>query len=139
MVTFVPLFCSILSDHSVKNYCYIDIGAMRHGVGIDPLSLHDPIVATYLILCDYNTPRPGMLPFIFPVQKNLQLPVQVLMGFLARPVTGYETCHGAGHNKYTDDYNSSLYHINVPFSLPSISDTTMAVMNTPASMYVKSI
>ena len=112
---------------------------MRHGVGIDPLSLHDPIVATYLILCDYNTPRPGMLPFISAVQKNLQLPVQVPMGFLTRPVTGYETCHGAGHNKYTDDYNSSLHHTSVPLILPKMSDTAIAVMNMPAMMYTKSI
>ena len=101
---FVPLFCFILSDHGVKNYCYINIGAMRHGVGIDPLSLHDPIVATYLILCDYNTPRPGMLPFIFPVQKNLQLPVQVSMGFLTRPVTADQSHDHTGHNKESNDY-----------------------------------
>ena len=112
---------------------------MRHGVGIDPLSLHDPIVATYLILCYYNSRERWLLPFIFPVRKFLQLPVQVPMGFLTRPVTGYETCYGAGHYEYTDDYNSSLHHINVPLSLPSISDTAIAVMNMPASMYVKSI
>ena len=28
MVTFVPLFCFILSDRGAKNYCYINIGGM---------------------------------------------------------------------------------------------------------------
>jgi hypothetical protein len=112
---------------------------MRHGVGIDPLSLHDPIVATYLILCDYNTPRPGMLPFIFPVQKNLQLPVQVPMGFLTRPVTADQSCYGAGHYEYGNDYEGSLHHMRVPLIRPSTSDTAIAEMNRPASMYTKSI
>ena len=112
---------------------------MHDGVGIQPVSLEDPIVAMYLILFDYNSRERVMLPFIFPVQKNLQLPVQVPMGFLTRPVTGYEACHGAGYNEYTDDYNSSLYHMSVPLILPSISDTVIAVMNTPAMMYTKSI
>ena len=80
-----------------------------------------------------------MLPFIFPVQKNLQLPVQVAMGFLARPVTADETCYGAGHYEYTDDYNSSIHHIRVPFSLPNAMLTATAEMNMPAMMYTKSI
>ena len=75
-----------------------------------------------------------MLPFIFPVQKNLQLPVQVPMGFLTRPVTGYESCHGARDDEYTNDYEDSLHHTSVPLILPSISDTAIAVMNMPASM-----
>ena len=56
------------------------------------------------------------------------------MGFLTRPVTGYEACYGAGPNKYTDDHEGSLHHISVPLILPSMSDTAIAVMNTPASM-----
>ena len=80
-----------------------------------------------------------MLPFIFPVQKNLQLPVQVAMGFLARPVTADETCYGARHYEYGNDYEGSLHYINVPLILPSISDTAIAEMNTPAMMYTKSI
>ena len=36
---FVPLFCFILSCCGSKNYCYNDIGVMRHGVGWSPLSL----------------------------------------------------------------------------------------------------
>ena len=80
-----------------------------------------------------------MLPFIFPVQKNLQLPVQVAMGFLTRPVTADHACHGAGYDKYTDDYDSSLHHMRVPLIRPSTSDTAIAEMNRPASMYNKSI
>ena len=80
-----------------------------------------------------------MLPFIFPVQKNLQLPVQVAMGFLARPVTADETCYGARHYEYGKYYKDGLHHTSVPFNRPSTSDTAIAVMNTPASMYTKSI
>jgi hypothetical protein len=112
---------------------------MRHGVGIDPLSLHDPIVATYLILCYYNSRERPVLPFIFPVRKFLQLPVQVPMGFLTRPVTADQSCYGAGHNKYTDDYEGSLHHTSVPFNLPNTMLTAVAEMNRPASMYNKSI
>ena len=69
-----------------------------------------------------------------PTCKFLQNQEHRPMGFLTRPVTGYEACYGAGHNKYTDDYEGSLYHMSVPLILPSMSDTAIAVMNTPASM-----
>ena len=101
--------------------------------------LQSPIVATYPILCDYNTPRPGMLPFIFPVRKFLQLPVQVPMGSLTRPVTADQSCYGAGHYEYGNDYEDRFHHMRVPFSLPSTSDTAIAEMNMPASMYIKSM
>ncbi len=101
--------------------------------------IRSPIVARYPIQGNYNMPRPGMLPFIFPVQKNLQLPVQVPMGFLTRPVTGYGAHYDARYDKHTDDYNSSLHHMRVPFIRPSTSDTAIAEMNRPASMYTKSI
>ena len=80
-----------------------------------------------------------MLPFIFPVQKNLQLPVQVPMGFLTRPVTADQSCYGAGHNKYTDDYECCLHHISVPLILPSTMLTAIAEMNMPAMMYTRSM
>ena len=112
---------------------------MHDGVGIQPVSLEDPIVATYLILCDYNTPRPGMLPFIFAVQKNLQLPVQDPMGFLTRPVTADQTHYNPGDDEYGNDYEGSLHHASVPLILPSMSDTAIAVMNMPAMMYTWSI
>ena len=41
-----------------------------------------------------------MLPLFFPVRKFLQLPVQVPMGSLARPVTGYDAHHDAGTHEY---------------------------------------
>ncbi len=101
-------------------------------------SLHsrfaDPIVAMYLILFDYNSRERVMLPFIFSVQKNLQLPVQVPMGFLTRPVTGYQSCYRARYDEYSKYYNDCLHHTSVPLILPSISDTAIAVMNMPASM-----
>ena len=112
---------------------------MRHGVGIDPLSLHDPIVATYLILCYYNSRERVELPFIFPVRKFLQLPVQFAMGFLTRPVTADQSCYGTGHYEYGNDDEGSLHHTSVPLILPSTSDTAIAEMNRPASMYNKSI
>ena len=69
------VFATILSCCRSKNYCYNDIGAMRHGVGIDPLSLHYPIVATYPIQAYCNTSPGGMLEEKNFVRKNLQLPV----------------------------------------------------------------
>ena len=110
-----------------------------HGVGIQPVSLEDPIVAMYPILFDYNSREWVMLSFISAVQKNLQLPVQVPMGFLTRPVTGYEACYGARHYEHAQYYYDCLHHTSVPLILPSISDTAIAVMNMPASMYTKSI
>jgi len=70
----------------------------------------------------------------FSVRKFLQLPVQVTMGFLTRPVTGYETHDDAGTDQHADDYESSLHHINVPFNLPSIMLITTAKQNMPVSM-----
>ena len=45
---------------------------MSHGVGIHPVSLEDPIVATYLIHTYYNRSRGGMLEEKKFVRKNLQ-------------------------------------------------------------------
>ena len=101
--------------------------------------LQSPMVAMYPIHSDYNMPRPGMLPFIFPVQKNLQLPVQVAMGSLARPVTADQTHDHTRHDEYAQYYEGSLHHISVPLILPSTMLTAIAVMNMPASMYTKSI
>jgi hypothetical protein len=41
-----------------------------------------------------------MLPFIFPVRKFLQLPVQVAMGSLTRPVTADQTHDDARYSEY---------------------------------------
>ena len=80
-----------------------------------------------------------MLPFISAVQKNLQLPVQVPMGFLTRPVTRYQTHHDSGNDEYTDDYEGSLHHASVPLTWPRYSAIRMALTNTPASMYTRSM
>jgi hypothetical protein len=58
-----------------------------------------PMVAMHLILFHYNSTEWVVLPFIFLVQKNLQLPVQVAMGSLTRPVTGHDAHDDAGHDQ----------------------------------------
>ena len=79
-------------------------------------------------------PRPGVLPFIFPVRKFLQLPVQVAMGFLTRPVTGYGAHDHTGHDEYAQYYEDRLHHMRVPLILPSTMLIAIAEMNRPASM-----
>ena len=79
-------------------------------------------------------PRPGVLPFIFPVRKFLQLPVQVAMGFLARPVTGYETHDHARHDEYAQYDEDHFHYMSVPFVWPSTMLIAIAEMNRPASM-----
>ena len=74
----------------------------------------DPTVAMYPILCYYNSTERVVLPFIFPVQKNLQLPVQVPMGFLTRPVTADHTRYHTGHHEYGNDHEDRLHHASVP-------------------------
>ena len=101
--------------------------------------LQSPIVAMYPILCDYNTPRPGMLPFIFPVRKFFDLEVQVAMGSLARPVTADQTHDHTRHREYAQYDEDGLHHTSVPFSLPSTMLIATAEMNMPASMYVNSM
>jgi len=61
--------------------------------------IQSPTVAMHLILFHYNSSEWVMLPFIFSVQKNLQLPVQEPMGSLTRPVTGYDAHHDTGHGQ----------------------------------------
>ena len=61
------------------------------------------------------------------------------MGSLSRPVTAYYTCYHTGHNEYRNDHEGSLHHMSVPLILPSMTLIAIAEMNTPASMYNKSI
>ena len=82
---------------------------MRHGVGIHPVSLEDPTVAMYPILCYYNMPQAGVLPLFFPVRKFLQLPVQDPMGSLARPVWWYQTHDDAWTQEYGHDDQCGLH------------------------------
>ena len=78
-------------------------------------------------------------PLFFPVRKFFDLEVQVPVGFLTRPVTGYGAHDHTRDHEYTDDYEGSLHHMRVPLIRPSMSDTAIAEMNMPASMYIKSI
>ena len=80
-----------------------------------------------------------MLAFFPAVQKNLQPPVQVAMGFLTRPVTADQTHYNPGNDEYREYYYDCLYHISVPLILPSMMLIVIAEMNMPAMMYTKSI
>ncbi len=80
-----------------------------------------------------------MLPFNFPVRKFLQLPVQVHVGFLTRPVTADKSHHDARHSEEQDDEDSGLHMISVPCILPSMRLIAMAVMNRPAMIQTMSI
>jgi hypothetical protein len=75
-----------------------------------------------------------VLPFIFPVRKFLQLPVQEPMGFLTRPVRGHKSHdYPRTHNDRRDD-EGSVDHSSVPLIVPSTTATTMAVTNMPVMM-----
>ena len=50
-----------------------------------------------------------MLPLFFPVRKFLQLPVQVPVGSLARPVTADQTHDDAGRHQYGRDDQCGLH------------------------------
>ena len=71
--------------------------------------IQSPMVATYLILFHYNSIDRVVLPFIFPVRKFLQLPVQEPMGFLARPVTADQTHDDAWRHQYGHDDQCGLH------------------------------
>ena len=77
--------------------------------------------------------------FTFPLCKFFQNEVQIPMGFLPRPVTGYEAHHDSGHDKYADDDEGSLHHASVPCMLPKTRAIMIAEMNMPAMMYTKSM
>jgi len=96
--------------------------------------IQSPMVAMYLILCDYNMPRPGMLPFIFPVRKFFDLEVQVPVGSLARPVTRNKTHYDAGTGDDRNNNKGRLDHSSVPLILPNTIATTIAVTNMPVSI-----
>jgi hypothetical protein len=98
-----------------------------------------PTVAMHLILFHYNSIELGVLPFIFFVRKFLQLPVQVPMGFLTRPVTTHHAHDNAGTHNDRRDYECSLDHSSVPFILPSTMLIAIAEMNIAVMMYNKSM
>ena len=61
------------------------------------------------------------------------------MGFLTRPVTADHTHDHAGYDEYGHDHQCGLHHMSVPFILPNATLIAIAEMNTPVSMYNKSI
>ena len=77
--------------------------------------------------------------FIFPLCKIFESEVQVLVGFLTRPVRGYQSHYHTGHNEYGNDYDGGLHMISVPCILPSMRLIAMAVMNRPAMIQTMSI
>jgi hypothetical protein len=134
MFGIVPLFLTIYPVRDQNGVAVITCLPCVMALGDFHSRLQSPIVAMYPILCHYNMPRPGVLPFIFFVRKFLQLPVQVPMGFLARPVTAHHAHDDAGTQEYCRDDECSLDHSSVPFILPSTMLIAMAEMNMPASM-----
>ena len=80
-----------------------------------------------------------MLLFIFPLCKFFESQVQVLMGFLTRPVGGHYAHDHTRQCEDQDDYNCCFHMIKVPCSLPSIRLMAIAEMNMPAMIHTKSI
>ena len=80
-----------------------------------------------------------MLPLFFPVRKFFECQVQIPVGFLTRPVTGYGAQDHTRHDEYGKYDHGCLHHMRVPLTRPSMSDTAIAEMNMPVSMYNKSI
>ena len=80
-----------------------------------------------------------MLPLFFTACKFLQLPVQVLVGFLTRPVTADQSHDHARHSEDQDDYDCCFHMIKVPCSLPSIMLIAIAEMNMPVMIQNRSI
>jgi len=99
----------------------------------------DPMGAMHLILFHYNSREWVMLPFNFFVRKFLQLPVQVPMGFLTRPVTADHTQNNPGYDEYRDDHEDHFHHASVPFMCPRYSAIATAEMNMPVMIDTKSI
>ena len=71
--------------------------------------------------------------------KFLEFEVQIPVGSLARPVTADHTHYHTRYDKYSNDYEGSLHHASVPLVCPRYSAIAIALMNTPAMMYTKSI
>ena len=104
-----------------------------------PSRFPDPVHATYRYICNYTILVVVLLPLFFPACKFLQLPVQVLVGFLTRPVRGHQSHDHTGHSEEQDDQYGCLHMIKVPCSLPSIRPMAIAEMNMPAMIQNRSI
>ena len=80
-----------------------------------------------------------MLLFIFPLCKFFESQVQVPMGFLTRPVTGYKSCYDPGHGEEQDDQYGGLHMIKVPCILPKMRLIAIALTNMPVMIHTMSI
>ena len=80
-----------------------------------------------------------MLPLSFPACKFLQLPVQVLVGSLTRPVTADHTHDHTGHSEEQHNQHSGLHSIQVPCQLASTRLIAIAEMNMPAMIQTMSM
>ena len=112
----VPLFLTIYpvqDQNSSVNGAWLSCAM---ALGDFHSRIQSPTVAMHLILFHYNSSEWLVLPFIFFVRKFLQLPVQVPMGFLSRPVTAHHAHDNAGYDEHGDDHESSLDHSSVPFT-----------------------
>ena len=77
--------------------------------------------------------------FIFPLCKFFESQVQVLMGFLTRPVTADQSHYDARHSEDEEYYDCCFHMIRVPCSLPSMRLIAIAEMNMPAMIHTRSI
>ena len=80
-----------------------------------------------------------MLPLFFPACKFLQLPVQVLVGFLTRPVTADHTHDHTRHSEDQHYEDQGLHMIKVPCRVPSMRLIAIAEMNMPAMIQTMSM
>ena len=90
-------------------------------------------------ICNYMIWWVVLLPLFFPACKFLQLPVQVLVGFLTRPVTADHTHYDSGQCEEKHYENDGLHMIKVPCIRPSIRAIAIAEMNMPAMIHARSI
>ena len=77
--------------------------------------------------------------FIFSLCKFFESQVQVLVGFLTRPVTTDYAHDHAGHSEEQHYEYDSLYHISVPFAWPRYSAIPIALKNMPVMIHTISI
>ena len=80
-----------------------------------------------------------MLPLFFPACKFLQLPVQVLVWLLTRPVTADQSHDHSRHSEDQHYEDQGLHMIKVPCRLPSIRLIAIAEMNMPVMIQNRSI
>ena len=71
--------------------------------------IQSPIVAMYRYCAIVTCPERPLLPLFFFVRKFLQLPVQVPMGSLTRPVTTHHAHDDAGTQEYCRDDQCDLH------------------------------